>query len=202
MRLRQLRFRMTSLIFSAVFLIWLYDRSMPISESEATRLAEDFIVRNGYTDLRPDPKIGKLTPEPIVLTSSPEEELESRHDTLARKAEGCPAVPTAGWSSFDTSTVRRIRKPEGPCSWMARVITFTSCTRTLGSLDATSEGSRPWSASRSSVPGSRLNWADSGGRVCPGRKIAGRDRGETWIKTSPWLLYTSGRQPIAEGARS
>ncbi|MGP0065580.1 MAG: hypothetical protein ACLQGP_18495 [Isosphaeraceae bacterium] len=99
MRLRRLRFRMTSLIFSAVFLIWLYDRSMPISESEATRLAEDFIVRNGYTDLRPDPKIGKLTPEPIVLTSSPEEELESRHDTLARKAEGAPRGAD-GWMVF------------------------------------------------------------------------------------------------------
>jgi hypothetical protein len=103
MRFGRLRFRMTSLIVSAVvmaaLLIWAYDLSMSTSESEAIRLAEDFVVRNGYTDLRPDPKIGKLTPEPIVFTSSPEEELQFRYDKLERKADGASGG-SGGWMVF------------------------------------------------------------------------------------------------------
>jgi hypothetical protein len=52
-----------------------YDEStLPISKFEAIRLAEEFVVRNDYTD-RPasrDPRM--LTAEPIVLTSSVDEE--------------------------------------------------------------------------------------------------------------------------------
>jgi hypothetical protein len=63
-------------------------RDIPIAESEAVRLAEDFIIRNVYTDPPPDPDRRKLTPEPIPFASSIEDELRHRHDTLERKADG------------------------------------------------------------------------------------------------------------------
>jgi hypothetical protein len=63
-------------------------RYRSISESEAIRLAEDFIVRNGFTDLPPDPDSRKLSHDPLLPYSTVEEELRSRHDTLERKADG------------------------------------------------------------------------------------------------------------------
>jgi hypothetical protein len=74
-------------------------RSLPISESEAIRLAEDFIIRNGYTDLPPDPDRRKLTAEPVVLASTVDEELRLRHDTLERKADGAYGG-AGGWMVY------------------------------------------------------------------------------------------------------
>ena len=74
------------LVMAYLLALSLRDRSIP--ESEAIRLAEEFVARNGYTDLPPDADVRKLTPEPVVLWSSGKEELEHRHDTLARKADG------------------------------------------------------------------------------------------------------------------
>jgi hypothetical protein len=85
-------------LIMAALLGW-YDRSRPISESEAIRLAEDFIVRNGHTDLPPDPDPRKLTAEPVVLSSTVEEELRLRHDTLERKADGAYGG-AGGWMVY------------------------------------------------------------------------------------------------------
>src|SRR5437016_6224156 len=63
----------------------------PTSETGAIRLAEEFIARNGYTDL-PVPGGTKLTPEPIEFASSREERLKFRHDTLEQKAVGASAM--------------------------------------------------------------------------------------------------------------
>jgi hypothetical protein len=68
-----------------------------IPESEAIRRAEQFIAANGYTDLRAN--TSRLTPEAIVLSSSVEEELKLRHDTLERKADGAFGGP-GGWTIY------------------------------------------------------------------------------------------------------
>jgi hypothetical protein len=64
----------------------LLSRPIAISESEEVRRAEQFIAGSGYTDLPADGS--RLTPEPVVLSSSIEDELTQRHDTLERKADG------------------------------------------------------------------------------------------------------------------
>jgi hypothetical protein len=79
-------------------------RPIAISESEAIRRAEQFIAANGYTDL---PANGsRLTPEPVVLTSSVEEELMQRHDTLERKADGAFGG-AGGWVVYFRRKERR-----------------------------------------------------------------------------------------------
>ena len=55
-------------------------------EEKAVRLAEEFVARNGYTDLPPDR--GNLSYESIEWESNVEEMLRRRHDSLERKAYG------------------------------------------------------------------------------------------------------------------
>jgi len=57
-----------------------------LGEAEAVRLAEQFIVRNGYTDLPPDKN--RLHYETIEWASNIQEMLKMRHDTLERHAYG------------------------------------------------------------------------------------------------------------------
>ena len=57
-----------------------------LSEAEAIKLAERFIVQNGYTDLPPDKS--KLANESFELAESVEEMLKMRYDTLEPKAYG------------------------------------------------------------------------------------------------------------------
>jgi hypothetical protein len=100
MRRPRVQFTLASMMIAMAVLgplVWgLTYRSRPISESEAIRLAEEFVIRNGYTDLPADPDRRKLTPEPVVLSSNIEEELEYRHDTLERKAHAAFGHP-GGW---------------------------------------------------------------------------------------------------------
>ena len=55
-------------------------------EQKAVRLAEEFVARNGYTDLPPDR--ASLSYETIEWESDAEEMLRLRHDSLERKAYG------------------------------------------------------------------------------------------------------------------
>ncbi len=55
-------------------------------EEKAVRLAEEFVARNGYTDLPPDRD--NLSYESIEWESNLDEMLKQRHDTLERKAYG------------------------------------------------------------------------------------------------------------------
>jgi hypothetical protein len=55
-------------------------------EERAVRLAEEFVARNGYTDLPADRE--RLSYESVEWESNPDEMLKLRHDTLERKAFG------------------------------------------------------------------------------------------------------------------
>lgn len=55
-------------------------------EEKAVRLAEEFVARNGYTDLPPDRN--NLSYESIEWASDKDKLLWSRHDSLERKAYG------------------------------------------------------------------------------------------------------------------
>jgi hypothetical protein len=57
-----------------------------LSEAEAIRLAEQFVARNGYTDLPPDK--GGLAHESVEWESDVDEILKARRDTLGREAFG------------------------------------------------------------------------------------------------------------------
>ena len=57
-----------------------------VTEAQAVRLAEQFIAQNGYTDLLPD-KEG-LTYESIEWTRDADKILQTRRDTLERRAYG------------------------------------------------------------------------------------------------------------------
>lgn len=86
MRLRRWTIITGALFFgSMISLAWL---AWPkgISETEATRLAEQFIVANGYTDLPADRS--QLSAEPVIYASGLEDELKHRQGQLERKADG------------------------------------------------------------------------------------------------------------------
>jgi hypothetical protein len=96
------------LVAVALFFVFLY-RPTAISESEAIRWAEQFVARNGYTDLAADRS--RLTPEPVVLSSGTDEELKLRHDTLERKADGAFGG-AGGWIVYFRYKHRRKIDPE------------------------------------------------------------------------------------------
>ena len=56
------------------------------SEAKAVRLAEEFIVQNGYTNL--PPLKDTLSYESVEMAANTDEMLKWRHDTLERKAYG------------------------------------------------------------------------------------------------------------------
>ena len=55
-------------------------------EAKAIRVAEEFIARNGYTDLPPDKTA--ISHETVEFAENLEDLLKSRHDSLERKAYG------------------------------------------------------------------------------------------------------------------
>lgn len=59
-----------------------------LSESEAVRLAECFVVQNGYTDLPPMQDLSKLSYETFDDVPPAERALEVRRNTLERRAYG------------------------------------------------------------------------------------------------------------------
>src|SRR4051794_9608861 len=78
-------------------LLVLLRKPAALSQAEAIRTAEQFVAVNGYTDLPPDRS--RLVPEPVVLSSSLDEELELRRDTLERQADGATGGQD-GWLVF------------------------------------------------------------------------------------------------------
>lgn len=58
----------------------------PLDEKMAIAAAEKFIVDNGYTDLPPLQDETQISYEPIERKSAPGEILQTRHNTLERKA--------------------------------------------------------------------------------------------------------------------
>ena len=86
----RVQFTLLSMIIAVAViavLIWVVQALLPkpMTEAQAIWLAEDFIARNGYTDL-PVPDGTTLTRESIDFGVTREERLEYRHDTLERKA--------------------------------------------------------------------------------------------------------------------
>ncbi|CAN5422892.1 hypothetical protein BH20ACI1_BH20ACI1_04770 [soil metagenome] len=57
-----------------------------LSEAKAVRIAEEFVVRNGYTDLPTDK--GKIAHETVEFSRNLDELLKMRANTLERKAYG------------------------------------------------------------------------------------------------------------------
>ncbi|MBC7930254.1 MAG: hypothetical protein H7Z38_06750 [Rubrivivax sp.] len=62
------------------------EQAVETPEAKAVRIAEQFIARNGYTDLPPE--MINLAYENIEWEDSIDEMLKSRHNTLERKAYG------------------------------------------------------------------------------------------------------------------
>lgn len=87
-------------VVSLVFILFAnsYSQRKSLSKAEAIRLAEIFIVQNGYTDLPPDKS--KIAFESIEWESDINEILKSRYDTLERKAYGIAhrTKDTSGWT--------------------------------------------------------------------------------------------------------
>lgn len=67
-------------------------------QSRAVRLAEEFVARNGYTDLPAD-KLN-LSYESVERAADADEMLRLRHDTLERKAYGIRYSGKAGGPRF------------------------------------------------------------------------------------------------------
>jgi hypothetical protein len=59
-----------------------------INLEEAVRLAEQFIARNGYTDVPPTKNKSRIAMEHIEWESNIKDILKERHNTLHRKAYG------------------------------------------------------------------------------------------------------------------
>ena len=69
-----------------------------ISGAEAVRLAECFVIANGYTALPPMEDKSKLSYESWADSPPAEEALERRHDTIESKAYGVMYEEKYGWS--------------------------------------------------------------------------------------------------------
>jgi hypothetical protein len=68
-----------------------------ISEEDAVRRAEEFIVLNGYTDLPPTEDSLKITHESLEWSRNYSELMKFRHNTLEREAYGISKIPK-GWA--------------------------------------------------------------------------------------------------------
>ena len=64
------------------------NRTKEITQEEAIKIAEKFIIENGYTDLPPTDDKKKIVFESIEWNSDLEEMLKGRHNTLQKKAYG------------------------------------------------------------------------------------------------------------------
>lgn len=71
-----------------------------ISEEEIVKIAENFIIENGYTDLPPTDDKKKIVFESIEWTENVEEILKSRHNTLQKKAYGILKGRKGGTDGF------------------------------------------------------------------------------------------------------
>ena len=115
--IRMIIANLTFLIGIVAFVIWLYPfqtvlQTPPqsaqtgslapsqhkISGTEAVRLAECFVVANGYTALPPMEDKSKLSYESWRDSPPAEEALERRHDTIESKPYGVMYKEKYGWS--------------------------------------------------------------------------------------------------------
>lgn len=102
-----------------------------LSEAEAVKLAERFIVQNGYTDLPPEKS--KLVNESFELGASVEEMLKMRHDTLERKAYGISYRRKGGSPGW--TVVFRYKHPSSQQKRISgRAVTMNVAQRTSNSL--------------------------------------------------------------------
>lgn len=89
-------------------------RAEELTEEQAIKLPEDFIVQNGYTDLPPDKE--NITKESIEWTSDLDELLKGRHNSLERRAYGVSQgrkTSSLGWTivfRFKDSSSKETRK--------------------------------------------------------------------------------------------
>jgi hypothetical protein len=83
-----------------------YSQKRRLTQSQAVKAAEQFIARNGYTDLPPDRT--KLSYETIEWESDVNRMLEDRHDELERHAYG---VTRGGKGRAGWTVVFRYRHP-------------------------------------------------------------------------------------------
>ena len=84
-----------------------YAQKQTLTESQAVEAAEQFIARNGYTNLPPDRT--KLTYESIEWESDINRMLKERHDQLERRAFG--VVPGRKGRASGWTVVFRYRHP-------------------------------------------------------------------------------------------
>lgn len=114
--LRMIVATLTFLIGFVAFAVWLYPfqtalQSPPqsaktslapsrpkISSAEAVRLAEDFVIANGYTTHPPMEDKSKLSYESWNDSPPAERALRRRHDTIESKAYGVKYEEKYGWS--------------------------------------------------------------------------------------------------------
>lgn len=73
------------------------DQPFSISEEEAVRRAEEFIVLNGYTNLSPTDDSLKITHESLEWSSNYSELMKLRYNTLEQRAYGISRIPK-GWA--------------------------------------------------------------------------------------------------------
>ena len=89
-------------------------KGQPVTEAQAIEAAENFIARNGYTDLPPDKE--KLAHESIEWGSNVDDMLRSRHNTLESKAYGVSLGRkggSSGWTvifGYKKPTYRQMRE--------------------------------------------------------------------------------------------
>jgi hypothetical protein len=80
--LRQLMLAVADFTSALLVSVRYYESTLPISKLEAIRLAKEFVMCNGCTDLAAEPGSYRMTAESVVLTSSIEEEMNCRHEML------------------------------------------------------------------------------------------------------------------------
>ena len=101
-------------------------KSYETPEEKAVRLAEEFVARNGYTDLPPDR--ANLTGESIEWSSDVDMLLRLRRDSLERRAYGVRPVGKVGRPGW--TVVFRHKEHDAPDN-TGRAVTMDSDFRNL-----------------------------------------------------------------------
>jgi len=89
------RLALTILLLNALFTS-VMSQTKEITLSRAVRLAEEFVIRNGYTDLPPSKDKNEIKLEPIERYSNIDAILADRRNTLERRAYGGKVRPDVG----------------------------------------------------------------------------------------------------------
>jgi hypothetical protein len=105
-----LKLRVALTVFMLMCVANSYAETRKLRQAQAVKLAEEFIVRNGYTDLPPDKE--HLAFESLERGSNVDEILQARHNTLERKAYGIARGRKSGSPSW--IVVFRYKYPSYP----------------------------------------------------------------------------------------